>query len=293
VTKITHRTVKANGISIHIAEAGDGPLVLMLHGFPELWYSWRHQLPALAAAGYHAVAPDVRGYGGSDAPHEIEAYSTKNLVADAVGILDALGEESAVIVGHDWSAPTAWNSAVLHPERYRAVVGLSVPFLPRAPMPPTRLLKARFRDNFFYMLYFQEPGPPEVDVGGFGFDLLLAELGKHRRDQRGAGSNSVSTAGMSMPSLKRSTEKSTLTRRAARSFSAAARSLSGLSAQTATAGIPDSRNTRAMNRACSTLTQKPNARICRGSSTRPATCASTCLAQALFDVRRFESPSTS
>jgi len=163
VTKITHRTVKANGISIHIAEAGDGPLVLMLHGFPELWYSWRHQLPALAAAGYHAVAPDVRGYGGSDAPHEIEAYSTKNLVADAVGILDALGEESAVIVGHDWSAPTAWNSAVLHPERYRAVVGLSVPFLPRAPMPPTRLLKARFRDNFFYMLYFQEPGPPEAE----------------------------------------------------------------------------------------------------------------------------------
>ena len=123
MTEISHRTVQTNGINMHIAEAGEGPLVLLLHGFPELWYSWRHQLPALAEAGYHAVAPDVRGYGESDKPYEIEAYSMKNHIADALGILDALGEETAVIVGHDWGAPMAWNSAVLHPDRYRAVVG--------------------------------------------------------------------------------------------------------------------------------------------------------------------------
>jgi pimeloyl-ACP methyl ester carboxylesterase len=163
MTEISHRTVKANGINIHIAEAGEGPLVIMLHGFPELWYSWRHQLPALAAAGYRAVAPDIRGYGDSDAPYEIEAYSMKNMVADAVGILDALGLETAVIAGHDWGAPMAWNSAVLHPERFRAVAALSVPFLPRMPMRPTEVLKARFQDNFFYMLYFQEPGPAEAE----------------------------------------------------------------------------------------------------------------------------------
>ena len=134
MAEISHRTVQTNGINMHIAEAGEGPLVLMLHGFPELWYSWRHQLPALAEAGYHAVAPDVRGLRrGSDRPHEIEAYSMKNHVADALGILDALGEETAVVVGHDWGAPMAWNSAVLHPDRYRAVAALSVPYLPRRP----------------------------------------------------------------------------------------------------------------------------------------------------------------
>ena len=164
MAEITHRRVQTNGINMHIAEAGEGPLVLLLHGFPELWYSWRHQLPALAEAGYHAVAPDVRGYGQSDAPQPIEAYAMKQHVADAVGILDALGEETAVIVGHDWGAPMAWNSAFLHPERYRAVVGLSVPFLQRSPAPPTQLFKQIFQDNFFYMLYFQEPGVAEAEL---------------------------------------------------------------------------------------------------------------------------------
>jgi len=163
MTEISHRTLKTNGINMRIAEAGEGPLVLLLHGFPELWYSWRHQLPALAARGYHAVAPDIRGYGESDRPYEIEAYSMKNHVADALGILDALGEETAVIVGHDWGAPMAWNSAVLHPDRYRGVAALSVPFLPRSPMPPTQMFKAIFQDNFFYMLYFQEPGVAEEE----------------------------------------------------------------------------------------------------------------------------------
>jgi epoxide hydrolase A/B len=163
VTEISHRTVQTNGINMHIAEAGEGPLVLLLHGFPELWYSWRHQLPALAEAGYHAVAPDIRGYGESDRPHEIEAYSMKNHVGDALGIVDALGEETAVIVGHDWGAPMAWNSAVLHPDRYRAVAALSVPFLPRSPMPPTQMFKSIFQNNFFYILYFQEPGVAEEE----------------------------------------------------------------------------------------------------------------------------------
>jgi pimeloyl-ACP methyl ester carboxylesterase len=162
-TEITHRQIKTNGINMHIAEAGEGPLVLFAHGFPELWYSWRHQLPALAAAGYHAVAPDIRGYGGSDKPQEIEAYTMKTLIADLLGVLDALGEEKAVIVGHDWGAPMAWNSAALHPDRYRAVIGLSVPYLPRGPMPPLQMMNAMFQNNFFYILYFQEPGVAEAE----------------------------------------------------------------------------------------------------------------------------------
>ncbi len=160
---ITHRTIQTNGINMHIAEAGEGPLVLLLHGWPESWYSWRHQLPALAAAGYHAVAPDVRGYGQSDKPHAIEAYSMKTLLADYLGLLDALGENTAVVVGHDWGAPMAWNSAALHPDRYRAVVGMSVPHLGRAPMKPTQLFKTVFGENWFYILYFQEPGVAETE----------------------------------------------------------------------------------------------------------------------------------
>jgi pimeloyl-ACP methyl ester carboxylesterase len=155
--------VETNGIKLHIAEAGEGPLVLLLHGFPELWYSYRHQLPALAAAGYHAVAPDVRGYGESDKPHAVEAYAMKEHIADFLGLLDALGEDTAVIVGHDWGAPMAWNSAALHPDRYRAVVGMSVPYLPRGPVPPLQMMKAMFQDNFFYILYFQEEGVAEAE----------------------------------------------------------------------------------------------------------------------------------
>src|SRR5579859_3724463 len=106
--EITHRNVQANGIAIHVAEAGSGPLVLLLHGFPELWYSWRHQLPALAAAGYHAIAPDLRGYGGTNASPSDEGYAPSNLAADVVGLLDAEGIEQAVLVGHDWGANIAW-----------------------------------------------------------------------------------------------------------------------------------------------------------------------------------------
>ncbi len=161
---ITHRTIQTNGINMHIAEAGEGPLVLMIHGFPELWYSWRHQLTALAEADYHGVAIDVRGYGGSDAPEPIEAYSMRQMTADVVGVLDALGEEQAVVAGHDWGAPIAWHCAMLHPDRCRAVIALSVPFLGRAPAPPLQIMKQRFGERFFYMLYFQEPGVAEAEL---------------------------------------------------------------------------------------------------------------------------------
>ena len=163
MSDITHRTLRTNGIHLHIAEAGQGPLVLLLHGWPESWYSWRHQIPALAAAGYHVVAPDVRGYGQSDKPWEIEAYRMKELVADCTGLLDTFGEETAVIVGHDWGAAMAWTSAALHPERYRAVVGMSVPYLGRSAMPPTQLFRQMFQDRWVYLLYFQQPGVAEAE----------------------------------------------------------------------------------------------------------------------------------
>jgi len=164
MSDIAHRMITANGINVHIAEQGEGPLALLLHGFPELWYSWRHQLPALADAGYHAVAPDVRGYGRTDAPQPVEAYSMRNLTADAVGVLDALGAETAVVVGHDWGAPIAWHCALLYPDRFSAVVALSVPYTPRSRTPPIQALKRIFADSFFYILYFQEPGVAEAEL---------------------------------------------------------------------------------------------------------------------------------
>ncbi len=158
------RTIETNGIRLRIAEEGRGPLVLLLHGFPESWYSWRHQIPALAGAGYRVVAPDQRGYGASDAPEAIEAYAIRNLVGDAVGVLDALGESTAVVVGHDWGAPVAWHCALLHPERFRAVAGLSVPYVGRSPIPPLDVFRMMAGDRFFYILYFQEPGVAEREL---------------------------------------------------------------------------------------------------------------------------------
>jgi pimeloyl-ACP methyl ester carboxylesterase len=149
---------------MHVAEAGEGPLVLLCHGFPECWYSWRHQLTALADVGYHAVAPDMRGYGRTDAPEPIEAYTLMHLIGDMTGLLDALGQRRAVIVGHDWGAMVAWHAALLRPDRFRGVVGMSVPFLPRTPIAPTAMMKAMAGDRFFYVLYFQEPGKAEAEL---------------------------------------------------------------------------------------------------------------------------------
>jgi pimeloyl-ACP methyl ester carboxylesterase len=162
---IQHRNVRANGIDLHVVEAGEGPLVVLCHGFPELWYSWRHQLPALAEAGYRVVAPDQRGYGGSDKPGAIDEYDIEHLAADMLGLLDALGEERAVFAGHDWGAPVVWHLALTAPERLAGVVGLSVPFMPRLPMRPTEMFSALAGDNFFYILYFQEPGVADENLG--------------------------------------------------------------------------------------------------------------------------------
>jgi len=159
----TQRMIESNGIHLNIAEQGKGPLVLLCHGFPESWYSWRHQIGALAAVGFRAVAPDMRGYGKSDAPEAIDQYTIFHLVGDLVGLLDALEAPTAVIVGHDWGANIAWQAARLRPDRFRAVVALSVPFRPRGPVRPTSVMP-RTADAQFYMLYFQNPGVAEAEL---------------------------------------------------------------------------------------------------------------------------------
>ena len=157
------QTLQINGIRMRVAEQGSGPLVLFCHGWPESWYSWRHQLAALAAAGYRAVAPDMRGYGGTDAPPAIEQYTMLHLVGDMVELVKALGEQQAVIVGHDWGAPVAWTSALLRPDLFRAVVGMSVPFTPPGKIDLLSALEAQGVTTF-YMQYFQTPGVAEAEL---------------------------------------------------------------------------------------------------------------------------------
>jgi pimeloyl-ACP methyl ester carboxylesterase len=164
MTEIAHRFVDSNGIRMHYAEAGSGPLVIMCHGWPESWYSWRHQIPVLAAAGFRAIAPDQRGYGQTDAPQAIESYNTPNLVADIVGLVNSLGVSEAIIVGHDWGAPVAWHCALLRPDLFRACALLSVPFIPWTPVRPSAMWSMiEGGDKWFYQHYFQEPGKAEAD----------------------------------------------------------------------------------------------------------------------------------
>jgi pimeloyl-ACP methyl ester carboxylesterase len=162
----TERLVDTNGVQLRVTEAGDrgAPVVVLAHGFPELAYSWRHQIPVLAEAGYHVLAPDQRGYGGSSVPDSIEAYNIHELTADIVGLLDDVGAERAVWIGHDWGATVVWNAPLLHPERVAAVAALSVPPLPRARRPPTKAWRETFGENFFYILYFQEPGVADSEL---------------------------------------------------------------------------------------------------------------------------------
>ena len=160
MSDLQHRDVAANGIRIHCAELGAGPLVLLCHGFPEGWYSWRDQLPPLAAAGYRVVAPDMRGYGRTDAPPEISSYSIMDIVGDMTSLVGALGAKQAVIVGHDWGANLAWHAALFRPEVFPAVAALSVPFRPRGPAPPLAMLrKAGLLTHYWF--HFQEPGVAE------------------------------------------------------------------------------------------------------------------------------------
>ena len=160
--EVTHRTVETNGIRMHLAEMGTGPLVVLCHGFPELWYSWRHQLRALAEAGFRVVAPDMRGYGQTDRPEAIDQYTLFHMLGDMVGLLDALGTERSVVAGHDWGATVAWHAVQLRPDRFRAVIGLSVPFRARGSARPTTLMP-QTDDAIWYQLYFQEPGVAEAE----------------------------------------------------------------------------------------------------------------------------------
>ncbi|XP_078148963.1 epoxide hydrolase 2-like isoform X3 [Carex rostrata] len=162
--EIRHRQVATNGITMHVAEQGDlsAPPVLLLHGFPELWLSWRHQMAALAANGYRAIAPDLRGYGDTDMPTDPAAYTVFHIIGDLVGLLDHLELPRVFVVGHDWGAYMAWRLCQLRPERVRALVNIGIPYLRRTPSvkPTDRFFKA-FGEGF-YMCQFQEPGRAEA-----------------------------------------------------------------------------------------------------------------------------------
>ncbi len=186
MTEIRHQFVHTNGIRMHVADAGGGYPVLFCHGFPELWYSWRHQLPALAEAGFRALAPDQRGYGETDCPEPIEAYRVTELVKDLVGMLDAMGIAKCAIVGHDWGGLVVWHAAMRAPERFERVVAINTPFMPRwlpstpgspehpqcvwitnrqpVPTRPTEMARQAAAGNFHYVLYFQQPGVAETEM---------------------------------------------------------------------------------------------------------------------------------
>jgi pimeloyl-ACP methyl ester carboxylesterase len=183
MSEITHEQVPTNGIELHVATAGpkDGKPVVLCHGFPELWYSWRHQLDALSDAGYRVFAPDLRGYGGSAKPTEVNEYGSDRLTGDMCGLLDHYGYEKAAFTGHDWGAMLVWEMGRLHPERVSSLYNMSVPYS-NAPARPTDIFEAIFADKFFYMLYFQEVGPAEAefeaDPRGFLRTMLYSAGGE-------------------------------------------------------------------------------------------------------------------
>ncbi|HEU4429070.1 MAG TPA: alpha/beta hydrolase [Myxococcota bacterium] len=204
MNEISHRSVALNGIRLHVAECGRGPAVVLVHGFPESWYSWRHQLPALAAAGYRALALDVRGYGRSSKPVRVDDYRMLLNVADVVALAQSLGPERATLIGHDWGAPIVWTSALLRPELFRGVAGLSVPYSPpsvRSGPSPLERMRALAGSDEFYVDYFQTPGRAEAEIEadvrswllGFywcasgdvvnGPNIALVERGKRMRDR--------------------------------------------------------------------------------------------------------------
>lgn len=204
MSAISHRTIATNGVRLHIAECGAGPSVVLVHGFPESWYSWRYQLPALAAAGYHAVAVDVRGYGRSSKPTRVDDYRMLKNVGDMVGLAQSLGGERVTLVGHDWGAPIVWTSALLRPDLFRGVAGLSVPYAPPTPRvgpSPLERMRSLAGKDEFYADYFQIPGRAEAEIEqdvrrwllGFywcasgdvvnGPNIALVERGKQLRDK--------------------------------------------------------------------------------------------------------------
>ncbi|MFN0038544.1 MAG: alpha/beta fold hydrolase [Burkholderiales bacterium] len=156
-------SITTNGVRLRCVVEGDGPLAILVHGWPESWYSWRHQISMLKDAGYRVVVPDVRGYGGSDAPEAIEAYDMEQMIGDVLGLIDHFGEKQTILIGHDWGAPIVWNTTALHPDRVRAVAALSVPYSPRGKISSTALWKQLYAGRFFYQLYFQTPGVAEAE----------------------------------------------------------------------------------------------------------------------------------
>lgn len=209
---VRHHHVTANGLRFHVAESGptDGPAVLCCHGFPETWWSWRHQLDALGDAGYRVIAPDLRGYGGTDAPADWRAYSMLHLVGDTVGLLDALGIDRATVVGHDWGGPLAWWSAAMRPDRFPAVAVLSVPFTGRGDAPPVATMRAVFGDAWFYFVYFQEPGVAEAELDPHAREMLRGFTYTLSGDADGDGLRGLATGGDGPGLLDRLTQPATL-----------------------------------------------------------------------------------
>jgi pimeloyl-ACP methyl ester carboxylesterase len=171
------RTVSVDGVDLSVVDAGEGPVVVLAHGFPELAYSWRHQIQPLVDAGYRVLAPDQRGYGRSGRPSDLGDYDIIHLTGDLIALLDDIGAEQAVFVGHDWGSMVVWQQALLNPDRVAAVVGMSVPFVPRGPMAPTQMMGNIFGDNFFYILYFQEPGVADAEFAADTPTMLRRMLG--------------------------------------------------------------------------------------------------------------------
>lgn len=157
-------TLRNGAIELNVAVSGSGPLIVCVHGFPELWYSWRHQIAHFAARGFRVAALDVRGYGGSSKPKEIAAYTLRQLASDVAAVIDRLGDGPAILFGHDWGAPIVWHTALLHPDRIRAVAGLSVPFRPRGPVSFIEAVRAIYKGRFFYQIYFQQEGVAEAEL---------------------------------------------------------------------------------------------------------------------------------
>lgn len=175
INHLQEQFIDTNGVRYFIKETGhkDGPLILFLHGFPDSWYSWKHQLEAMAAAGYHAIAPDMLGCGETDAPADIDRYSQDEMAKDIVGIIDALGYDQAIIVGHNLGASLTWQISLLYPEKVKAVVALSIPYGGRALARPVEHMRKVFGEKFFYILYFQEEGVAESEFDADVRDTLL------------------------------------------------------------------------------------------------------------------------
>ncbi|KAH7666703.1 Soluble epoxide hydrolase protein [Dioscorea alata] len=174
--EIEHRMLQVNGITMHVAEKGEGPVVLLIHGFPELWYTWRHQIVALAARGYRAVAPDLRGFGDTDVPPSASSYTILHIVGDLVALIDALGQDQVFVVGHDWGASVAWNLCLFRPDKVKALVNTSVQFSPRNPTrKPLESMRFGFGDDY-YICRFQEHGEAEAQFARLGTALVLKNL---------------------------------------------------------------------------------------------------------------------